>query len=340
MTILFLEKRDSVSRLLNLEKIESKLSIEFDGTRKYVFGCIQSSNYSLVVFSDWTNQISHSLIFKLKLSGVKVAYLFDGVYDWHNTFYNRKHYKIELHPLHPLKADYCFYVSLGNFSTAIMNQHLETRFIKYMPMRNLSTMDNEIRKRKDRYRYLITTANTSYFDEEEYLSLVKVLSYVIPKLKEYNIDVIFRVFDTRLSRDLNLDPAVNYVQGDFSSILSSVDCLISTNSTVCVEAAMLNIPVAYVCYRDFISFSTPGWIVCDNTRIEKLIIDMTNFGSVDHDRKLLFQKSALVTSQDELMIEFEKIEREKGKATRLGYFSSIVSHVLNRIKIKYDNESK
>lgn len=337
MTILFLESRVSFERLLDIKKIEnSQIKLEFDGIKKIVVNFDDLSKYSAIVFLDWTNLICHKIAVEALSRKIPSIFVMDGIYDWANTFFNKKHISQDLYPLSPFPYDYCFYVSLGDFYKYHSLINKRTKFVQYLPSRNRITRMNDDDDLT--YDFLITTANTAYFNDDEFDSLAKLLLKVKDSISELGYTLAYRIYDEKLSSILldQGDYKHNLIDGDFDAVVSAVGSVITTTSTICVTTALLDKPIISLVYRNIPSFSCAGWICSSDINIKNLLVEIKNKNSRDYKERLKFQRANLPKDQVDIISELSRIDNlffnEIKKSNK---FYIILKHIINRIKMKY-----
>jgi hypothetical protein len=244
----------------------SKYILEFNGMKYYKISDKEIKEYSAVVSFNYTSPLVNFLILKAKKNGIKTILMSDGIIDWANLFDNPKQKKYDIDLYHPIIHDYFF--CLGEE---------EKDYFDFLGNNTEQYMLNRIIPNKDKLdlpnneKFLITTANTAYFNDSERDHLEKILKKVIKILDEMNINYIFRIFDEYLINNLDIQSENNYDEGNFDSVLSKVDFVITTPSSITINAMYHDRPVAQLIYRDTPMFVQSGWNINMGNNIEQTI---------------------------------------------------------------------
>lgn len=244
----------------------SKYILEFNGMKNYKITDKKIKEYSAVVSFNYTSPLVNFLILKAKKNGVKTILMSDGIIDWANLFDNPKQKKYDLDLYHPIIHDYFF--CLGKEEKDYFN-FLGNNTEQYMLNRIIPNKDKLDLPNND--KFLITTANTAYFNDLERDHLEKILKKVIDILNEMNIDYIFRIFDEYLINSLGIQSENNYNEGDFDSVLSKVDFVITTPSSITINSMYHDRAVAQLIYRDTPMFVQSGWNINLGSNIKQTI---------------------------------------------------------------------
>jgi hypothetical protein len=86
-----------------------------------------------------------------------------------------------------------------------------------------------------------------------------------------NIDYIFRIFDEYLINSLGIQSENNYNKGNFDSVLSKVDFVITTPSSITINSMYHDRAVAQLIYRDTPMFVQSGWNINLGSNIKQTI---------------------------------------------------------------------
>ncbi|MGF1863644.1 hypothetical protein, partial [Photobacterium profundum] len=213
--------------------------------------------------------------------GIRTLLLFDGVSEFSN-FKNNKHLKsLGLKNYHPIITD----------SVAVVGDKAKRYFrergcevIKYVP---LHVRNDNIIELPDKERFLITTANTAYYDESEFITLVNLIKEVIICLNEKSQTYDFRIFDERIINALDIEPEKNFRDGGFDDVLINYSFVITTPSSISLTCMFHQRPVAHLQYRDYPHFFQTGWSIIPSVPLDQTIDSMISF---DQDR-MAFQQS-------------------------------------------------
>lgn len=136
---------------------------------------------------------------------------------------------------------------------------------------------------------LLTTAKTPYFNLEERARLVCLYKEVLNNCLAAFEVVEFRFFDEKLLNDIGGDASRNKVNGAFIDTVKGYGAVITTPSTVSIEAMSLGIPVAHLDYRDSPLFCQSGWRINQSVDIPDVLTSIKNPDS----NRLKFQFSEI-----------------------------------------------
>lgn len=191
--------------------------------------------------------------------GKPFVYFSDGVEDWANMVGNPylKHLGLKQH--HPAYADAYFLCCKGGADYISM---LGKETFVYSPRRVFSggaATEMESRAMPENFRFLISTANTAYFDDAEFERLVTLLRQVKAILADKGLSCKYRILDKRLLDAIGVCDADNLESGTFEACLAQFDGLITTPSSIVIPAIKNNIPVALLDYRDVPMLLQTGW---------------------------------------------------------------------------------
>ncbi|MFH4606176.1 hypothetical protein [Vibrio alginolyticus] len=236
---------------------------------------------------------------------ITVLYL-DGILDFDNIFNNPKHKKLSYTPYIDVEEDYIFCFG-KNAESYLSFLHPTKQVSRYVPKYIQEKTMNESESKE--YDFLITTANTSYFNEEEKLRLVNLINLTITNLEKERYTVCLRVFDDcLLSLICGFRKYDNIIDKSFSQVLNNVRAVITTPSTVGVEAMINDVPVATLLYRDSPIINQTGWYIFGNSDHKKTFDSMNKR---DKDR-MQFQRYLV---NEYLICD----DNEKGKSINFDY---------------------
>ncbi|CAH0527273.1 hypothetical protein [Vibrio hippocampi] len=281
MKILFIEPRFYFERLISIEDLiikghEVRFGVPVVITSLKSF-CEQ---YDLVVTCIEHSAVSRRLISYCNYLGLNTVLIMDGTYEFSNSHSNPYLKKIKFKLLHSNKFTYVFSIDL------MMKGYIESlgsKFVGYCPRHA-----NPIKKMKNltNDKILLTTANSAYFDEFEFCSLIRLLTKIIDYLEKSNIDYSFRIYDKRVINELNIEQNKNDINEGFQETLLKYSHVVSTPSTIINTAVEANIPTALLLYRDAPITQPAGWIISDGVELNRTFI---SFLSKSSDR-MNFQK--------------------------------------------------
>ena len=139
-------------------------------------------------------------------------------------------------------------------------------------------------------KILLTTAKTPYFDSGEFERLCTLIDQVSKFLEIMNIDYSWRLFDLDLIDRINLRGKPNNTNGSFSNATDGCNAVITTPSSVSVEAMALGLRVGHFMYRDSPITIPCAWNFHLSTDIQSCVAEITRCETTRRDH---FQDSVL-----------------------------------------------
>lgn len=259
----FLQSRNIVKKyFLNID--------DFEGSKFYPDE--PSANDILVTFSPYEKQ-SMRYALKWLSKGGKVIAVLDGVFDFSNAFehpFYTSSYKLFYPAL-------CNVIIAGSVEHANLirglNPNLKVTSYQFPSLRN----DLDCRNISDmkEFDFLITTANSAYFNDMEREQLIRFIVEAIEYLDQNGFSYCLRLFDKSLLSTLG-EAAIgkNLCEDTFSNVAKRCRNILTTPSTVVVEAIAMDIPVGVFLYRNFPLTIQGGWVVRSVDSIQEVIEDM------------------------------------------------------------------
>lgn len=273
---------------MNIHFLQSKAVVS-----KYIrnvedfWGCsfypgVPDDDSVLVTFSPYEKE-SMRYALKWMVNGRGVISIQDGVYDFCNGF---------THPF--FSNNYRLYypavsnvVIAGNKNDCGIIKALNPSVDVYSYRLPASAVLGDAHMKADNlklYDVLITTANTAYFNDYEKDLLIELINETVKYLESSGLSFCFRIFDGVLADGIStLTSGNNKIEGSFSDVLTLCRSVVSTPSTVVVEAMAHDVPVAVYIYRDFPVSVQGGWIIRDTNSIGSVIQGMLSKPSARMD---------------------------------------------------------
>jgi hypothetical protein len=126
------------------------------------------------------------------------------------------------------------------------------------------------------FDFLLTTAKTAAFSEEEYADLGAALEACARALRPYAARVLVRLFDPGLARRVRavLPEASFETQGAFKTALARTACVIGTPSSVILEAMHHKKCTALLQFRPHPHFYEAGWKIDPTQEIGPILSEM------------------------------------------------------------------
>lgn len=287
--ILFLESKQYYDNLGVLsKKLYNTYEVEFDGSRFYKKNAEFFSDIYAVVSTIYTSPINNYVIFRAKLLNIRTILLADGISDYSNSYSNPFLSKYKLKLYDPVLHD--IFLCVGKHMTEYYSYGCQA--MHYLPKRIDTIVDTL--PCPGNGRVLITTANSPYFNKDEFKALVTLLKKTITGIEQNGIEFDLRIFDEAILTNLN-GSFINRIEGSFEDVLADYDIVITTPSSISIAAMTHNRCVAQLVYRDTPYFINTGWTISGVFPIEITIHDMLA-RNVD---RLLFQQKTLLNYIEE-----------------------------------------
>lgn len=201
-----------------------------------------------------------------------------------------------------------------------------------MPRLDAQLVEREKQKTKsDKFRLLIATAQTPAFDEAQYQTVLRSLQDLQAWLIE-NPVIGGRVIETTWRLTAGLDQKLGLPQHDpqtdgdlplMLDLLSNVDGVITTPSTVYLESLLKGLPTAILDYHNTPAYVPPAWTIGAKVHLRDVIGEL----AAPPLPKLLFQETTLHDNLEcetpaadrliqlvETMIQCGNTARESGNA--------------------------
>lgn len=234
---------DSPSHYAKWELCSDKLV--YYGAYKLFLGLVDLNKITCVVFALESSFLNHIVCKQMKKYGLPVYYLVDGVFEWNNSYNNPR---IGRRPV----------LNTSNYDCAYLMSDVLTR--KYLnrwgSVKNFYNTKvvggGEVLAKTDApsHKILLTTAKTPYFDSGEKHRLCALMNQVSKSLEMMNVDYSWRVFDFDLIDRIDLRGRLNNTDGSFASALDGHTAVITTPSSISVEAMARGLRVGHFLYRD------------------------------------------------------------------------------------------
>lgn len=311
MKILFAEGISYYQTLMPAILSDKEIYCEFNATRFLSCGLYKKIlDFDIFLYFDDVSPEVKFVTEVAKSMGLPVVLVLDGVLEYSNVFYNKKYlYSQGLY--HPCIADL---VLTSNFNDKVF---FEKKGVKSMVFQNGRIFpSNKIENRKDvnNEKYvLITTANTPYFNTDEFQALIFLLKKLIENLQDSNIDYKFRFFDKTLIEKLGVTPDMNLINGSFYDCAKDSLAVVSTPSSILYTSIMLDIPTCCIQYRNTPVFMNMAWNLSNEYHIRSLLESMISREEVRMDYQRSLMNETEVKKNNELKSELEVLISEKEK---------------------------
>lgn len=232
------------------------VKFHFNGGRLYKKKATYLSQFDLFICAFYTQ--GHSLILtnKFKALGVNTVLCADGIFEFSNAINNIMIRKYNVVQFHPIYQDY--FICVGEEENKYFS--LSNITYRYLPDRVMKqTLIKSLPVKK---RILITTANTAYFNENEFESLISLMVSIIRIIIQKGDDFSFRIFDeallNRISKSIGIK-VFNDIELDFDSTIEKYSSVITTPSSIAITSMYHQRSVALLVYKDVPLLIQSGW---------------------------------------------------------------------------------
>lgn len=279
--VLFLESKEFYQDILDASFFSGS-EIEYDGASKYK-DIDFYTKYDLVVYTIYSSSLYNLIVYNLKCNNIKTMLLMDGICEFSNFINNKNICNLGLENYHPIIADSIGVV--GDMAQLYFNSY-GVNAVRYLPPRVLPCR-RQYNNGNEMFDFLITTANTAYYDEHEFSVLVNLIKKVIETLDKNNMTYCFRVFDENLIQELEISASTNFKSGDFGTCVSKAKAVITTPSSIVLDSMNMGLPVATLVYRDSPLFIQSGWMLVRDSIKGEVFDSML----VQDSKRMHFQKA-------------------------------------------------
>lgn len=264
MHILFSEHESFYRDLGLIDK--PGLVYTFGGCRFYKKKSIFFDKFDSFVCAFYT--MPHNVLLTLKFKELNKATILctDGVFDFSNAITNPMVSKYGVTMYHPIIQSH--FLCVGNTEKSYFSNQVSS--FNYLPKRVLSKSDMLILPNTK--KILITTANTSYFNDLEFESLSNLMLDTIRVLIKKDVLFAVRVFDQRLLAFLELNLQIEFendIKFDFEKTLEAYSGVVTTPSSIAITAMYHKRAVGLLVYRDKPMLLQSGWLIPSSAVFEQ-----------------------------------------------------------------------
>ena len=226
-------------------------------------------------------------------SNVPVLILSDGILEYRNMWE------------HPDLADGCIYQPIVGHKLATIG-HGQTRVIESwgnvgkcetIGLPHLDSVRDNITpiRTEGTFRLLVATASTPAYDEVQREAVIKSLEHLHkrlttePTVKGRNVEVTWRLTDG-LDKAIGIETeSQDQKRPPLLSVIDSVDAVITTPSTILLECALKNRPVAILDFNNAPQYVGSAWIIGAPAHVNRTLRDLADPPAA----KMMFQENIL-----------------------------------------------
>lgn len=323
MNILFSES-ELFYEQLGLQKCRG-LNYFFDGMRLYKKKSSYFRQYDLFVCAFYTMPHNVLITQKCQQENICTVLCTDGIFEFSNAMTNPMITKYQMKLYHPILQD--FLLCVGTREAQYFESF--TPSFSFLPKRVISS-DKLIPLPLEK-RILVTTANTAYYNESEFLALSNLLIEIIVVLKNSNVKFDLRIFDNKiLAKIREVSGNVrNITQDSFENILCQYSSVITTPSSIVIPSMYHQRSVCQLIYRDFPVFLQTGWNVTNGDLFKESLTGIVNCEQVriDIQNRILLSYINVPSLSESLkkIINIHSINREE----KISYINNSYANMLN-----------
>lgn len=227
-------------------------------------------------------------LFKLlmfKLIGFRVGILPDGIFEFYNVFLSKKSYFlfknlqlnrfVDVHMVYG-QNEFNFLAKIHRGNNIVLIKR------EYEPVRL------NIKRFNKGHVLLLTSANSAYESQEEFEILKDIYNEIISQCSYLKIEVIYRFFDEKL---VSLIPngKLNNTHEKIEDIMKKCDSLITTQSTITLDAMANGLAVGHIIFRDTPHFLNTGWIFSNPKNVKSSLKSMIK----KEEARMIYQDTVL-----------------------------------------------
>tara|TARA_B110000208_G_C11767774_1_gene429296 strand:- start:1405 stop:2079 length:675 start_codon:yes stop_codon:yes gene_type:complete len=143
---------------------------------------------------------------------------------------------------------------------------------------------------------LITTANKAYFDKGEFTRLIKIIKNTKNEIISLGISYKFRIFDKKIIEALEIDSADNYIHCSFNEAIVDISVVLTTASTISLEAMANCRRVGHFLYRNCPITVPAAWYFHESGDYRSTLSEITMNVPIRND---VFQQAILKEYTDD-----------------------------------------
>ncbi|MCD2528843.1 hypothetical protein LPL65_12450 [Providencia huaxiensis] len=303
----------------------------FDGMNLYKKKSDYLKDFDLFVCAFYT--LPHNAILTIKFNklNIKTVLVCDGIVDISNVLNNPMVKKYNLIQFFPIIQDY--FIFPYSEEVYLFNEYVRT--INYMPDRIISKKENlPIPSEK---KILITTANTAYFNEDEYSNLIILLKEILNYLNNEKISYSIRIFDKSILNDIYslVKNIKNDVDRTFEDTLLDYSSVISTPSSIIITSMYHNRSVGQLIYRDTPQIMQSGWLFPNINIFKSSFLDFINLNT----QRMAIQERILIgylNKQETLNSAISKVISDRAETDKKNIIDYIDQQQFNMINSMFN----
>ncbi|WP_440903788.1 hypothetical protein ACMZOO_13125 [Catenovulum sp. SX2] len=324
--ILFLDPFEEVIKIVDVSSLD-EFDLVYSG--QLLLRDSELTSFDVVICINTINLVNQYLMLEQMLAGKLTIVIKDGLYDWTNAYYNPKHLQRGLALYDPIPARVILGLNDGS-QEFLEYQNPGIKYFSYIPNRMEKSLTSRVkRKGVSSSVLLITTANAPYFNNDEKRELVKLINSVISQAENVFDVVVLRIFDEDLMAQINGEGLRNDTSSNFNDLMSKVDFLVTTPSSVSIEAMAYGVPVAHFDYRSSPILYQSAWRITASVSIRDTLLSMLNH----EPERMEFQNFVIrkIQKDPKTLKEILNSRIEPMATGYTGYYSSLREQAASRV---------
>lgn len=269
--MLFLDPRSEVLKIISPSELDV-FDVSYDGQLLFGKGRGVFMKYDCIGCINAANRYNLHILYCCKFFGLLTFVVKDGLYDWTNAYLNPKHVDRGLVLYEFLPCDVFFSFNDGS-NPLILSFNPIVKIVEYIPYRMRVNDDSEkylTVKDSNTRKLLISTANSPCLATEEMPRLLHLIDETIKAAGEIFDEIALRIFDEKILCNIPSN-FKNYTERSFAEVVSEFDVLVTTPSSISVEAMALGVPVIHFDYRDAPLLFQSAWRIHSSVNISRTL---------------------------------------------------------------------
>jgi hypothetical protein len=269
--LLFLDPRNEVLKIISSSELDV-FEVTYDGQLLFGRGRGVFTEYDFIGCINAANRYNLHILYCCKFFGLLTFVVKDGLYDWSNAYLNPKHVNRGLVLYEFLPCDVFFSFNDGS-NSLILHSNPIVKIVEYLPYRMRVDVDSGkdvIIKDSSLKKLLISTANSPCLAIEETPRLIHLIDETIKAAEEIFDVIAFRIFDEKILSNISSN-FKNHTERSFAEVVSEFDVLVTTPSSISVEAMALGVPVIHFDYRDAPLLFQSAWRIHSSVNISQTL---------------------------------------------------------------------
>ncbi|MEJ2912977.1 hypothetical protein [Pseudoalteromonas sp. C12FD-1] len=325
MKILFIEPRCYFERLIDIKVIEKNHEVTFGVPMFLVSLRGFLLRYDYIATCIEHSVLSRNIISNAVVLNIRTGLISDGTYEFTNATKNPYLKSIKYNLLENVSFSDIY--SPDNMMKSYIRS-FGTKFHYYLPLHAKYYNGEGMKEVIVTKRVLITTANSAYFNEEEFIALCSIIKSITQSLTNQNFEFRFRIFDKRLIKELKITPDINELDSDISSCISLFSHVITTPSTIVYTSIEAKKPTALLLYRDSPITQPAGWLIFNNVNLNKTLYNFIENGN----ERLAFQTRSIFSGEHSFEPQRSEAKHISYKSDFLNFNFETLSRKLNFVK--------